>query len=142
MKNRTEKIRLITDDSGFTLIEILIVVVIIGLLASLVAPNLFKNLGKSKKKIAAAQIEMLASAVQTYMLDVGSCPESLGELIHSDNPKWKGPYLSKEIIPTDPWGHDFIYRCPGEHGAFDIISLGADGKEGGTGENEDIVSWK
>ena len=133
---------LILGEAGFTLIEILIVVVIIGLLASLVAPNLFKNLGKSKKKIAAAQIEMLSSAIQTYMLDVGNCPENLEELIHSNKAKWKGPYLSKEVVPKDPWGHDFIYRCPGEHGAFDIMSLGADGKEGGSGENEDIVSWK
>jgi general secretion pathway protein G len=124
------------------LIEILIVVVIIGLIASLVAPNLLKNLTRSKREIAKAQIEMLSSAIKTYMKDVGECPGSLEELLHSDKKGWNGPYLAKEKVPLDPWNKPFVYKCPGDHGAFDLFSYGADGKEGGERDNEDIVSWK
>lgn len=132
----------IGSETGFTLIEILIVVVIIGLIASLVAPNLMKNLTHSKREIAKAQIEMLASAIKTYMMDVGKYPDSLEELIQSDKKGWNGPYLAKKKIPLDPWNRSFVYKCPGDHDAFDLFSYGADGKEGGEGDNEDIVSWK
>ena len=134
---------------GFTLIELLVVMVILGLLVSLVAPKFFSKIGESKVKTAKAQIELLGSALDAFYLDVGRYPtteEGLEALIKKpdDIPddKWKGPYLPKKKIPLDPWGHPYIYKCPGEHGKYDLYSLGADGKEGGEGENKDIVSWE
>ncbi|MDI6889834.1 MAG: type II secretion system major pseudopilin GspG [Thermodesulfovibrionales bacterium] len=112
------------NQRGFTLIEILIVVAIIGLIASLIAPNLLGRFEKSKEEITKAQVEMLSSSVQSFILDVGMCPNSLNELITSDDPKWRGPYLSKKEIPLDPWGKEYQYKCPGEHGPFDLYSLG------------------
>ncbi|GAB6064586.1 type II secretion system major pseudopilin GspG [Deferrisoma palaeochoriense] len=126
---------------GFTLIEILIVVAIIGLLASLVSPRLFSKLESSKVKTAKAQIEMLATACDTFRLDVGRYPRSLEELRHSTEPGWDGPYLPKEI-PKDPWGNPYLYKVPGDHGDYDIISLGADGQPGGEGNAADIGSWE
>ena len=116
------------NQRGFTLIEILIVVMIIGLIASLVAPNLFKQFEKSKEKVTKAQVEMLSSSVQSFVLDVGRYPASLGELMISDDKKWRGPYLSKSELPLDPWGREYQYKCPGEHGYFDLYSLGPNGK--------------
>lgn len=113
---------------GFTLMEILLVVIIIGLLASLIFPNLIGRFERSKEEIAKAQVELLSSAVQAFMLDVGRCPNSLEELIQSQDPKWRGPYLSKKEIPKDPWGREYQYKCPGEHGAFDLYSLGPNGQ--------------
>jgi len=113
---------------GFTLMEILLVVIIIGLLASLIMPNLMGRFERSKEEIAKAQVELLSSAVQAFMLDLGRCPNGLEELIQSQDPKWRGPYLSKREIPKDPWGRDYIFKCPGEHGPFDIYSLGPNGK--------------
>lgn len=113
------------NQRGFTLIEILIVVMIIGLIASLIAPNLLGRFERSKEEITKAQVEMLSSSVQSFILDVGRCPNSLIELITSDDPKWRGPYLSKKEIPLDPWGKEYQYKCPGEHGTtFDLYSLG------------------
>ncbi len=112
------------NQRGFTLIEILIVVAIIGLIASLIAPNLLGRFEKSKEEITKAQVEMLSSSIQSFILDVGRCPNSLNELITSDDPKWRGPYLSKKEIPLDPWGKEYQYKCPGEHGPFDLYSLG------------------
>jgi general secretion pathway protein G len=109
---------------GFTLVEILIVVAIIGLIASLIVPNLIGRFEKSKEEIAKAQIEMLSSAVQAFIIDVGRCPTDLNELINSSDPKWRGPYLSKKIIPIDPWGNPYQFKCPGEYGPFDLYSLG------------------
>ncbi len=125
---------------GFTLIEILIVVAIIGLIASLIMPNIFKKFEESKTKIAQAQVETLSSAVRSYMLDEDKCPPSLGDLIKkpSDDKKWHGPYLSKKKIPLDPWGHPYYYKCPGEHGSFDLCSLGPDNKMG----KKAICNWK
>ncbi|MEM3828962.1 MAG: type II secretion system major pseudopilin GspG [Conexivisphaerales archaeon] len=123
--------------NGFTLIEILIVVLIIGLIASLITPNLLKRFETSKENIAKAQVEMLSSAVQNYILDVGSCPRSLEDLIKSNNPNWKGPYLAKPQIPLDPWGHPYQYKCPGEHGKFDLYSLGPDDKL----DSKAITNW-
>ncbi|HVN80068.1 MAG TPA: type II secretion system major pseudopilin GspG [Terriglobia bacterium] len=133
--------------SGFTLIELLVVMVIIGLLGALVAPRLFKNVAKSKITAAKAQIANFQTALGAYRLDVGTFPstdEGLQALrvapLSAKN--WEGPYLPKEI-PPDPWGNPYIYKYPGEHGDEpDIISLGADGREGGEGENGDIYSWK
>ncbi len=132
--------------SAFTLIEILVVIVIIGLLASLVAPKLFSKLSSSKQKVAKAQIQMIETALDAFRLDVGRYPtteEGLKVLWENPGniPKWDGPYLPKPV-KSDPWGHPYIYKCPGEHGPYDLYSLGADGKPGGEGENKDIVSWE
>lgn len=133
-------------ERGFTLIELLIVMVILGLLAALVGPRMFGKVGKSKQKAAKAQIALFETALDTYRLDVGKYPttdQGLEALrIQPDGiENWDGPYLSKEI-PLDPWGHPYEYRSPGEHGDFDIISYGADGSQGGEGEDLDIVSWQ
>lgn len=133
-------------NGGFTLIELMVVMIILGLLAALVAPKVLNKLGKSKQKIAKTQIEMLSSALDQFKLDTGRYPtteEGLKALIENPGiPGWDGPYLKKKVIPKDPWGRPYIYKCPGDHGDFDLYSLGADGKPGGTGENADIVSWE
>jgi general secretion pathway protein G len=133
-------------DRGFTLIEILIVVIIIGLLASLVGPKLFSKLSGAKQKSAKAQIELFGTALDALRLDVGRYPTTEeGLKVLREKPSgmegWQGPYLPKEI-PSDPWGKPYVYKCPGEHGEYDLISFGLDGVEGGEGENQDIVSWK
>jgi len=112
---------------GFTLIEILIVVAIIGLIAALIGPNLMGRFERSKEEITKAQVEMLSSAVQAFMIDMRRYPTSLEELINSTDPKWRGPYLAKRIIPKDPWGRDYQYKCPGDHGPFDLYSFGVEG---------------
>lgn len=122
---------------GFTLMEILLVVIIIGLLASLIFPNLMGRFERSKEEIAKAQVELLSSAVQAFILDVGRCPKNLQELIQSDDPKWRGPYLSKREIPKDPWDREYQYKCPGEHGPFDLYSLGPNGKL----DEKSIKNW-
>lgn len=133
-------------EKGFTLIELLVVVIIIGLLASLVAPKFFGKLGASKQKTAKAQIELFGSALDSFRLDVGRYPtteEGLNALREkpASAEKWQGPYLPK-AIPKDPWGRDYVYKCPGEHGEYDIISYGLDGQPGGEGENADVNSWE
>ncbi len=134
------------EEKGFTLIELLIVIVILGMLAALVGPRLMGKLGKSKRQIAKMQIEMLGEALDQFKLDVGRYPtteEGLKALIENPGVEgWDGPYLKKKKIPKDPWGRDYIYRCPGEHGEYDLFSYGADGKPGGEGENADITSWE
>lgn len=130
---------------GFTLLELLVVLVIIGLLAGIVGPKFFKQLGKSEVKTARAQIDSLGKALDQYRLDMGHYPSTEQGLAAlwtkpADEPKWAGPYLSKEP-PKDPWGREYIYRCPGQHGDYDLSSLGKDGREGGTAEDEDITSW-
>ena len=133
-------------EKGFTLIEMLIVMVILGLLAALVGPRMFGKVGKSKQKAAKAQIALFETALDTYRLDTSKYPTTDQGLQAlrvkpSGVERWDGPYLPKEV-PLDPWGHAYQYRSPGEHGDFDIVSLGADGSEGGQGEDEDVVSWK
>ncbi|MFB3817994.1 MAG: type II secretion system major pseudopilin GspG [Candidatus Methylomirabilales bacterium] len=130
---------------GFTLIELLVVVVIIGLLAGLVGPRLFGRVGKSKQAAAQAQIELFGAALDNYRLDVGQYPPTeAGLKALQANPgveNWDGPYLKKEI-PADPWGRGYVYKAPGEHGEYDLVSLGADGAVGGEGEDADVVSWQ
>ena len=132
---------------GFTLIELLVVLAILGLLAGLVGPQLIKHLGESKSKAARLQIEELASALDMYKLDVGRYPatdEGLNALIEAPGTAkvWNGPYLRKKKVPIDPWNNPYHYAAPGQHGKFDVFSLGADGTEGGEGEDADVKSWE
>ncbi|MGD0915726.1 MAG: type II secretion system major pseudopilin GspG [Thermodesulfobacteriota bacterium] len=133
-------------ERGFTLFEILVVITIIGLMAGLVAPRIYKYLAGSYLKTAKVQIESFGTALDVFRLDTSRYPtteEGLAALREKPSgvEGWQGPYLTKEI-PTDPWKRPYIYKCPGEHGEYDIISYGADGVEGGEGENQDVVSWK
>ena len=129
---------------GFTLLELLVVVAILGLLAGFVAPRYFGQIGKSEVATARAQLDALEKALDQYRLDTGHYPgvdlglKALVERPQSE-PKWNGPYLRK-ALPNDPWGKPFIYRIPGEKGDFDLVSLGKDGAPGGTGENADITN--
>lgn len=130
---------------GFTLLELLVVIVIIGMLAGLVAPRYFDQVGKSNTKIARAQIDSLEKALDQYRLDVGSYPTTdLGLAALNVRPqnleKWAGPYLKKSV-PPDPWGAPYVYKSPGEHSDYDLSSLGADGQVGGDGEAGDVTSW-
>ncbi|AUT74903.1 type II secretion system protein GspG [Paraburkholderia hospita] len=132
-------------ERGFTLLELLVVMVIIGLLAGLVAPRYFDQIGKSNTKIARAQIESLGKALDQFRLDVGAYPtteEGLQALMTKpqDAPHWSGPYLQK-AVPPDPWDRPYQYRAPGEHSDYDLYSYGKDGQPGGSGENSDVTSW-
>lgn len=129
---------------GFTLLELLVVLVVLGLLAGIVAPRYFSQLGRSEAKVARAQIEGLAKALDLYRLEVGRYPSSeqgLQALVTapSDEARWTGPYLQKKV-PDDPWGHPYIYRYPGENNEYDLLSLGKDGQPGGDGENAEIAN--
>jgi general secretion pathway protein G len=131
---------------GFTLVEILVVITIIGLIMALVGPRVLHYLTESKAKAAKIQIESLGSALDLFYLDVGRYPtssEGLASLVQRPGnlPGWNGPYLKGGVLPGDPWGRAYVYRAPGQHGAYDIISYGADGQEGGTGTAGDVVSW-
>ncbi len=133
-----------TSSAGFTLLELLVVIVIIGLLAAYVGPKYFAQLGKSEVTIAKAQIESFEKALDTYRLDVGNYPtseEGLNALLikPATAAKWNGPYLKKDV-PLDPWGNTYTYRAPGNKSDFEIISYGKDGQPGGTGENADITN--
>ena len=137
MKGKNIKVRRLRNRAGFTLIEILVVVIIIGFIASLIAPNLMGRFERSKEEIAKAQVDMLSSGVMAFKLDTNRYPTSMAELIESKEPKWRGPYLSKKTIPKDPWDRDYIYKAPGEHGPFDLYSLGPDGVLG----EKSITNW-
>jgi general secretion pathway protein G len=130
---------------GFTLLELLVVMVIIGLLAGYVGPKLFGQIGKSEVKVTRAQIDGLSKALDQYRIDCGHYPateQGLGALMRqpAGETKWAGPYMAKEI-PKDPWGHDYHYTSPGEHGDYDLLSYGRDGVPGGEGEDADITNW-
>ena len=126
-------------NKGFTLIEMLIVIVIIGLLLSLVAPNLMGGADKAKRQVASAQLKNIETALETFYLDVGQYPESLSELMQSTKTGWSGPYM-KKAVPNDPWGKPFIYRSPGDDGKpYYLASYAQDGQQGGDGEAKDIV---
>jgi general secretion pathway protein G len=127
---------------GFTLLELLVVMAIIGLLAGYVGPRYFAQIGKSEVKAARAQIDGLEKALDQYRLDTGHYPsqdQGLAAIIKkpANEPRWDGPYLKKDL-PMDPWGRAFIYKIPGERGEFELVSLGKDGAAGGTGEAADI----
>lgn len=135
-----------TAQSGFTLMELLLVLVIIGLLAAVVGPSLYQRIKPAKETAARAQIENFATALDNFMMDTGRYPSTQeGLKALRDKPenldKWNGPYLKKEI-PNDPWGAAYQYRAPGRSGGYEIVSLGADGREGGEDDNADINSWE
>lgn len=138
-------IRISRSRKGFTLLELLVVMVIIGLLASYVGPRYFAQIGKSEVKTAKLQIESLGKALDQYRLDTGRYPttdqglKALNEQPANEK-HWAGPYL-KKTVPADPWGNPYIYRQPGEHSEYDLLSYGKDGTPGGTGEAEDITNW-
>jgi len=132
------------SSSGFTLLELLVVVAIIGLLVGIVAPRFFGQLGKSETTIAKAQIDALERALDQYRLDTGRYPSTelgLAALINRppNETKWNGPYLRKEV-PLDPWNKPYVYKYPGERGDYDIMSYGRDGQPGGSGEDADITN--
>lgn len=130
---------------GFTLLELLVVMVIIGLLAGYVGPKFFSQIGKSEVSAAKSQIDALGKALDQYRIDVGHYPTgdqglSALNVAPAGESRWRGPYL-KKAVPPDPWGQAYIYRRPGEHGEYDLLSLGADRQAGGEGENADIGNW-
>jgi len=132
---------------GFTLIELMVVVIIIGVLAAFVGPRIFRRVGESRATAAKNQMQAFENALDMFYIDTGRYP-STEEGLEALNVKpeelknWKGPYLKKKV-PKDPWGNDYVYRSPGEDGRdYDIICYGADGQEGGEGDNADVVSWE
>jgi general secretion pathway protein G len=131
---------------GFTLLELLVVMVIIGLLAGYVGPRYFAQIGKSEVKAARAQLDALGKALDQFRLDTGHYPnteQGLGTLVErpANEPKWGGPYLVK-AVPLDPWGNPYVFIMPGEHGEYDLLSYGKDGKPGGEGEAAEITNWQ
>lgn len=137
------------NERGFTLIELLIVMVILVLLASLVGPRLFGQLGAAKGKAARAQIEMMGAALDSYRLDMSNYPSTeqgvTALFVKPVDPVaaaiWRGPYLKKPV-ERDPWGNNYVYKSPGTNAEYELSSFGADGKEGGSGDDADVLSWK
>jgi general secretion pathway protein G len=130
--------------AGFTLIELLVVLLILGMIAGLAGPQVMNYLGESKTKTA-----KLSNSLDLFKMDAGRYPDSqegLQALVQAPSSlgadRWRGPYLKKKMVPKDPWGNDYKYVSPGTHGAFDIIALGSDGKEGGEGEAKDVANWE
>lgn len=133
--------------AGFTLMELLVALVILGMLVGLIGPRVMKYVSGAKSDTAKIQIEDLAAALDMYHLEIGSYPsEDVGLTALIEPPAgvsgWNGPYLRKKVVPKDPWGRDYIYRYPGENGPFDLYSYGADGQPGGDNENRDLNSWE
>lgn len=128
---------------GFTLVELLLVLVILALIGGLVLPGIIGKAESAKVKAAASQIDRLAMAVESYYLDTGNTPENLQQLVEEPGTVagWNGPYVKPSSL-KDPWGREYVYQYPGEHGEFDIYSLGADGQPGGEDRNADITSWE
>ena len=133
-------------ENGFTLVELLVVLAILGLLVALAAPRVMKYLGSARSDTARIQIEKLSGVLDLYRLEVGHYPtdqEGLRALVEKppQAESWNGPYLKNAESIVDPWGASYVYRSPGQHGEFDLYTLGADGKEGGDGADRDIVNW-
>jgi len=144
MKGKKETKR---RERGFTLIELLVVLVILGLLGAIVGPRVMKYLSSAKSDSARLQVQDFAGTLDLYKLELGRYPttdEGLKALVEapSNAEGWNGPYLKKKEVPKDPWGNEYSYRFPGQHGEFDVYSLGADNAEGGDGENKDVASWE
>jgi len=139
--------RKLPGQGGFTLMELLVVLAILGLLMSLVGPRVLSQLGGAKTKTAAIQIKDLEQSLEMYKLDVGRFPnteQGLNALVQKpvDVVGWNGPYLKKSNVPLDPWNRPYTYKYPGEHGEFDIYTYGQDGSPGGEGEDADVGSWE
>lgn len=133
-------------EGGFTLLELLVVLAILGLLAAIAAPRVISYLGSAKSDSAGIQLANIATALDLYRLEIGRYPtqgEGLKALVEnpSGDARWNGPYLNRKDAILDPWGQPYQYRLPGEHGEFDVFTLGADGTAGGEGEDRDITSW-
>lgn len=133
-------------EAGFTLLELLVVLAILGLLAAIIAPQVLKYLGTSRTQTAKVQIQNIVAALELYKLDVGHYPtqaEGLNALVTapSNAVGWNGPYLRRESAVRDPWGEPYIYKNPGQHGEIDVYTLGSDKAEGGTGEAQDVGNW-
>jgi general secretion pathway protein G len=144
-RRRTAATMLRGGEAGFTLVEILVVITIIGLIMGLVGPRVLNYLSESKAKAAKIQIESFNSALDLYYLDVGRYPsgsEGLAALVArpGNAEVWNGPYLKGAVVPNDPWGHPYVYRSPVDRAPYEIISFGSDGQEGGTGTAADISS--
>ncbi len=132
--------------AGFTLVEMLVVLVIIGLIMGLVGPRVLNYLTDAREKTARLQIESFSNALDLFYIDAGRYPTSAeGLAALSQRPPgidaWNGPYVKGGSVPADPWGNAYVYRSPGQHGNYDIVSLGADGRDGGEGSNADVTSW-
>lgn len=127
----------------FTLMEMVVVIMIIAALMAVATPLYFNHLKTARVKAAKLQVEMLDQAITTYRIDMKKLPDSLDDLVKNpgSSTKWKGPYVRGGAIPKDPWDNDYIYKKPGEHGDFDVISYGADGVPGGEDDNADVGNW-
>jgi general secretion pathway protein G len=146
MKSISYKVRELKAVEGFTLIEMLVVLGIIALLATLVGPQVIRYLSKAKTDTAEAQIKNLESAIELHFLDTGHYPAAnpgLASLLSAppNLTGWNGPYLRNREALTDPWGRSYVYVVPGDHGEYDLYSYGLDGEQGGEGENRDIANW-
>jgi len=144
---RNKRIRRRIGSRGFTLVELLVVLAILGLIAAIAVPQTIGYLGRAKSNTAGIQIDNLGAVLDLYRLDVGRYPsdsEGLESLVNppADLGNWAGPYLKKESSLLDPWSRPYQYRFPGQNGEYDLFTLGADGQEGGDGENRDVVSWQ
>lgn len=137
LRNKTKR------QDGFTLVELLLVLVILALIAGLVLPGIIGKAESAKSKAASSQISRISMSVESFYLDTGNTPSSLEDLVNEppNANGWNGPYIRNSLL-NDPWGRPYEYRYPGEHGDFDIQSLGADGQRGGEGNNADITSWE
>ena len=133
-----------TRSTGFTLIELIVVIALVAVLAAVVAPNLLGKASDANRKSAMIQLEKVANSIELYRLETGRYPETLTDLVQQPQgvERWKGPYLRKRALLKDPWGNELVFRRPGEHGPFDLASYGGDGQPGGEGDDADIHNWE